>query len=278
MTKKTITPAEAMIAELAQLAKGLWAPGVTHLSFSLPVRGYLGIHGVRAAGHGWVTVPVIPFAPVDGSRLRLAEVLAELTTEHPDHEALAVEDGGRARLALHPLPGQREDARQAAYSTGTILEDHEAHRARTGGRLVEQFLHFQAGRIKRTAAQQGAELAAMHRTLTGENGIDVSRETMLADAVASILHHADGWVKAATVLDRAFGLHWTAQTPKVRAEAPDYSGGTRSRDALAGTVAALFAAGAAHDIADQEIADRAESDFLTEIEQARWEAVYAARS
>ncbi|WP_328643897.1 hypothetical protein [Streptomyces canus] len=277
MTKKTTTPAEALVAELAQLAKGLWAPGVTHLSFSLPVRGYLGIHGVRAAGRGWVTVPVIPFAPVDGSRLRLAEVLAELTTEHPDHEALGVEDGGRARLALHPVPGQREDARQAAYTSGTILVGHEDHRARTGGRLVAHFLHAQTAPVQRTAAEQGAELAAMHRTLTGENGIDVSRATMIADAVTSVLHHADGWVKAATVLDRAFGLHWTALTPKIRAEASQYGSDTRSRDALAGTVAALFAAAAAHDISDQEIADRAESDFLTEIEEARWEAVHAAR-
>ncbi|MGW2724896.1 hypothetical protein [Streptomyces sp. NPDC001492] len=277
----TKTSAQAACqAEITKLAEGLWTPGVTHLSFSLPVRGYLGIHGVRAAGRGWMGVPAVPFAPVDGSRLRLAEVLAELTTVHPECDALAVEENGRARLALYPVPGQREDARQAAYTTGAILEDAGAQRARTGGRLVAEFLRLQAEQPtadETEQVRQGKALVALHQRLTNASGYG-ELKYQIAGALTDVLHHGDGWAKVSAVLDRAYGLHWTSLKPEMRAKPAAYGTDTRSLDALAGCAAALFAAAAGHEIDDTVIGDLAERDFLDEIEDARYEAVHAARS
>lgn len=275
-----ITTAAARQAEIAHLAETLWTPGVTHLSFALPVFGYLGIYGVRAAGTGWVPVPANTAAPVDGSRLRLAEVLAELIAEDPNCEALAVEEDGRARLALYPVRGVREDAARPAYGAGAVLVDPEVKSAERGRALVAEFLTCQAlGGAEGEAEQveEGQALVAMHRQLSPS---DKNEEPMavIADAVSDVLHHADGWHHAPSVLNRAFGLHWTSLNPKIRAIPAEYGTDTRALDALAGTVAALFAAAAAHDISDEDVADRAESHFLEDAEMARWAAVRAARS
>ncbi|MFF4709620.1 hypothetical protein [Streptomyces sp. NPDC001297] len=279
MTK--ISAQAAIQAEITALAERLWTPGVTHLSISLPVRGYLGTYGVRAAGRGWMGIPAVAYAPVDGSRLRLAELLADLTTAHADCDALAVEDGGRrARLALYPVPGQREDARQAAYTTGTTLEDADAHRARQGGRVVAEFLRRETEQPATDAAdqvRQGEELAALHQRLTNGSGLGEPTQ-VIAGAVSDVLHHGDGWAQAPVILDRAFGLHWTSLMPEQRAKPAQYGTDTHGLDALAGTVAALFAAAAIHEIPAEDIADRAEESFADEIEDARYAAVRSARS
>lgn len=173
------------------------------------MRGYLGIYGVRPAGTGWVPVAANTRAPVDGSRLRLAAVLAELIAEDGDCEALAVEEDGRARLALYPVPGVREDAARPAYSAGEVLVDPEVKSAGRGHKLVAEFLTCQAlGGAEGEAEQveEGQALVAMHRQLSPS---DENEEPLavISDAVADVLHHADGWHHAPSVLNRAFGLH-----------------------------------------------------------------------
>ncbi|MGW2725587.1 hypothetical protein [Streptomyces sp. NPDC001492] len=275
------TGTATLLTEIAQLAQQLWMPGVTHLSLQLPVRGYLGIHGVRAAGTGWVPVAAQRYAPVDGSRLRLAELLAELTTQDPECPALAMEEGHRARLALYPVPGQREDAAQLAYAAAAVLTDPEEQRARNGAQLVGEFLRRNDAFGDSDQVHHGAALAALHRQLN-EGGRSAEPAAMLAAAVGDVLHHADGWWGPEDVLTRAFGLYWKSPRPyaeNVRVPAPEYGTNTRGLDALAGTVACLYAvADTVHGIADNDLADRAEQTFTEEIEAARWATVRAARS
>ncbi|MGW1674587.1 hypothetical protein [Streptomyces sp. NPDC002324] len=273
------TTATARQAEIAHLAERLWTAGVTHLSFALPLRGYLGIYGVRTAGTGWVPVTANRHAPVDGSRLRLAEVLTELIAEDPGCEALAVEEDGRARLALYPVPGVREDASRPAYGAGAVLVDPEVASAERGRKIVAEFLACQVlgaeqGPAEQTA--QGQALMEMHRQLSrsaeGEEPMAV-----IADAIADVLHHADGWLRFSVVFDRAYGLHWGTVT-MAEVTAAEYGADLRGLDAVAGTVAALFAAAAALEISAEDVTDRAEEHFLDDIEEARWAAVRAARS
>ncbi|MFJ3519803.1 hypothetical protein [Streptomyces sp. NPDC090131] len=99
------------------------------------------------------------------------------------------------------------------------------------------------------------------------------------DAVTALLHYADGWHHAQTVLDRALriliqGQQLALVLPGLYDEVPD----PRTLDALAAAVAAHYAAAARFSLTDGEVAKQSLDRFHREIEKHRLASVRAMRS
>ncbi|MFD3700050.1 hypothetical protein ACFWUZ_28665 [Streptomyces sp. NPDC058646] len=99
------------------------------------------------------------------------------------------------------------------------------------------------------------------------------------DAVTALLHYADGWHRAQTVLGRALriliqGQQLALALPGLYDEVPNL----RTLDAVAAAVAAHYAAAARFGLTDGEVAEMSADRFHREIERQRFASVRAMRA
>ncbi|WP_438297894.1 hypothetical protein [Streptomyces sp. HUAS TT7] len=288
------------IAQIAALAVQLW-DGPTHLTF-VPGTGILSplrAHGLRRAGTGYVPVASHRAPASDGVRAQLAHRLEDLLATASGCEALASEPGGWYRLALYPVPGQPD---AAAYPASDVVLDQGMRLASLGEAVVTEYLRLATPApgdntpplSGEDRAHRGLHLVNHHERSGGGDGTMPEEEerARIADTIANVLHHADGWHQPRTVILEAFGLHWGDDLPDGWADAypaeyrpfvrrapyvPPQGLTTRDLNALAGAIADLFAAAALYGQCAEDAADAAEACFWVEAEEVRFRAIRDAR-
>ncbi|WP_331718296.1 hypothetical protein [Streptomyces sp. NBC_00134] len=169
-----------------------------------------------------------------------------------------------------------------APQVSPAIPDPNAENAAWGAALVAEYQRRigekGATKTRRGRAARGVVLARQHYRMRCQGRMPVDSadsQSMFTEAVCDVLHYADGWYTASAVLDAAFVIHQAATPPAL----PEPAADPRTLEILASLVADLcMTAAAMFNVAVEDVADVAETDFLDDVDEARFNAVRAVRN